>query len=168
MTSTFLSLIGDACVVPRLRMTRPFIFASTTFRRCSGARDDTVTASWLRTTTRDTSRGSVVATQLDEYFSGSRRSFDLDISSQIGTPFQRRVWRELQNIPYGSTITYSELAARIARPTAVRAVGSANGANPLCIVIPCHRVIGSNGKLTGYGGGLERKRALLELEAKNN
>ena len=81
-----------------------------------------------------------------------------------GTPFQQRVWAELQRIGYGETISYAELAARIGRPTAIRAAGAANGANPVSIMIPCHRVIGSNGSLTGYGGGLEAKRALLDLE----
>ena len=81
-----------------------------------------------------------------------------------GTPFQQGVWAELQHIGYGTTITYAELAARIGRPTAIRAAGAANGANPVSIVIPCHRVIGSNGTLTGYGGGLEAKRFLLDLE----
>ncbi|MDX6536015.1 MAG: methylated-DNA-[protein]-cysteine S-methyltransferase, partial [Gaiellales bacterium] len=81
-----------------------------------------------------------------------------------GTPFQQDVWAELQRIAYGTTITYAELAARIERPTAIRAAGAANGRNPISIVLPCHRVIGSNGSLTGYGGGLDAKRALLELE----
>ncbi len=82
-----------------------------------------------------------------------------------GTAFQRRVWRALQEIPYGETISYGELARRIGQPSAVRAVGLANGRNPISIVVPCHRVIGANGTLTGYGGGVERKRCLLELEA---
>jgi methylated-DNA-[protein]-cysteine S-methyltransferase len=81
-----------------------------------------------------------------------------------GTPFQRQVWQELEKIPYGVTISYGELARRIGNPAAVRAVGLANGRNPVSIVVPCHRVIGANGTLTGYGGGLERKRWLLELE----
>ena len=101
--------------------------------------------------------------QLEEYFAGERRAFDLPVAP-AGTPFQQRVWEELQRIGYGETITYAELAARIGRPTAIRAAGAANGANPVSIIIPCHRVIGSDGSLTGYGGGLEAKRLLLELE----
>lgn len=102
--------------------------------------------------------------QLQEYFAGKRRTFDLPLRFG-GTPFQRRVWAELARIPYGETISYGELARRIANPRAVRAVGLANGRNPIAIVIPCHRVIGANGTLTGYGGGLPRKRQLLDLEA---
>jgi methylated-DNA-[protein]-cysteine S-methyltransferase len=101
--------------------------------------------------------------QLAEYFAGSRRRFELSLAPE-GTPFQLQVWRALQDIPYGVTISYAEVAARIGRPTASRAVGLANGSNPLPIVIPCHRVIGANGKLTGYGGGLPIKERLLALE----
>jgi methylated-DNA-[protein]-cysteine S-methyltransferase len=101
--------------------------------------------------------------QLDAYFAGERTEFDLRVAP-AGTAFQQRVWEELQRIGYGETISYAELAARIGRPTAIRAAGAANGANPVSIIIPCHRVIGSDGSLTGYGGGLEAKRLLLELE----
>ena len=101
--------------------------------------------------------------QLEEYFAGGATRSTCR-SRPPGTPFQQRVWDELARIRYGQTITYAELASRIGRPTAVRAAGAANGANPISIVIPCHRVIGSNGSLTGYGGGLEAKRFLLELE----
>jgi methylated-DNA-[protein]-cysteine S-methyltransferase len=101
--------------------------------------------------------------QLDAYFAGKLRQFDLPLAPQ-GTPFQQRVWRALIDIPYGETVSYGELARRIGRPAAVRAVGAANGQNPLAIVIPCHRVIGSDGRLVGYGGGLATKAALLELE----
>lgn len=101
--------------------------------------------------------------QLGRYFRGARRSFDLPLAPQ-GTDFQRRVWQELLRIPYGQTISYGELARRIGKPGAARAVGLANGRNPLAIVIPCHRVIGADGSLTGYGGGLLCKQALLELE----
>ncbi len=104
-----------------------------------------------------------VLDQLNEYFAGERREFDLPLAPR-GTPFQLACWNELQRIAYGSTISYSELARRIARPNSVRAVGAANGANPIPIIIPCHRVIGANGTLTGYGGGLHIKRALLALE----
>jgi methylated-DNA-[protein]-cysteine S-methyltransferase len=112
---------------------------------------------------RDDQGFATVVRQLEEYFAGHRRAFDVVIAPP-GTTFQRRVWDELQRIDYGQTISYAELAARIGRPTAIRAAGAANGANPISILIPCHRVIGSDGSLTGYGGGLEAKRALLELE----
>ncbi|HVE25595.1 MAG TPA: methylated-DNA--[protein]-cysteine S-methyltransferase [Sporichthya sp.] len=101
--------------------------------------------------------------QLAEYFAGERTEFDLPLAA-AGTPFQRRVWSALCDIPYGETISYGELARRIGQPTASRAVGLANGRNPISIVVPCHRVIGSSGKLIGYGGGLDRKQTLLELE----
>lgn len=101
--------------------------------------------------------------QLRAYFAGERRSFDLPLTP-TGSEFQLAVWRGLRDIPYGRTESYGELARRIGRPKAIRAVGAANGANPLPIVVPCHRVIGADGSLTGYGGGLERKRTLLALE----
>ncbi|MGD0618396.1 MAG: methylated-DNA--[protein]-cysteine S-methyltransferase [Bryobacteraceae bacterium] len=101
--------------------------------------------------------------QLRAYFAGELHDFDVPLAPE-GTPFQLRVWRELRNIPYGQTISYGELARRIGSPNGSRAVGLANGANPISIVVPCHRVIGSNGKLTGYGGGLENKELLLALE----
>lgn len=101
--------------------------------------------------------------QMDAYFSGELERFDLPLAPQ-GTPFQQTVWRELLKISYGETISYGELARRIGNPKASRAVGSANGSNPIPIVIPCHRVIGSDGKLTGYGGGLKIKEELLALE----
>jgi O-6-methylguanine DNA methyltransferase len=104
--------------------------------------------------------------QLTDYFAGRRQIFTLPIDREalVGTVFQRRVWLALESIPYGVTISYGELARRINQPSAVRAVGLANGRNPLSIIVPCHRVIGANGTLTGYGGGLERKRWLLALE----
>ncbi len=101
--------------------------------------------------------------QLNEYFACRRREFDLPLAP-AGTDFQRRVWRALTSIPYGETISYGELARRVGNARACRAVGLANGANPLPIILPCHRVIGSNGALTGFGGGLPIKRALLGLE----
>lgn len=100
---------------------------------------------------------------LDAYFAGQVREFDVPLSPQ-GTAFQLRVWAELQRIPYGTTISYGELARRIGDPNASRAVGLANGKNPVSILIPCHRVIGASGKLVGYGGGLDRKAHLLRLE----
>jgi methylated-DNA-[protein]-cysteine S-methyltransferase len=112
---------------------------------------------------RDDAGFALVRRELEEYFAGRRREFDVPVAP-AGTAFQRRVWEELQRISYGRTISYAELAARIGRPTAIRAAGAANGANPISILIPCHRVIGSSGSLTGYSGGLEAKRLLLELE----
>lgn len=104
-----------------------------------------------------------VARQLDEYFRGRRREFDLPIRMQ-GSDFQQRAWRSLMEIPYGQTRSYGEQARRIGNPNASRAVGLANGRNPIPIVVPCHRVIGADGSLTGFGGGLERKRWLLAHE----
>ena len=101
--------------------------------------------------------------QLGEYFAGERREFDLPFAP-AGTPFQHRVWDALRGIPYAETLSYRELAKRVGNPAAFRAVGAANGRNPLAIVVPCHRVIGADGSLTGYGGGLPVKAALLALE----
>ena len=108
---------------------------------------------------------SRAANQIAEYFAGRRRMFELELAPR-GTPFQLAVWNELVKIPFGETVTYAELAFRIGRPAAVRAVGAANGANPIPVIIPCHRVIGSNGSLTGYGGGIERKQWLLAHEGR--
>lgn len=102
--------------------------------------------------------------QLDDYFAGRRRAFTLPLDLRQGTPFQQSVWQALSQIPCGDSLSYGELAARIGRPAAVRAVGAAVGRNPLSIVVPCHRVLGARGALTGYAGGLERKIALLRLE----
>jgi methylated-DNA-[protein]-cysteine S-methyltransferase len=102
--------------------------------------------------------------QLDEYFAGSRQRFDLAVDLALQADFNRRVLQELARVPYGEVVTYGELAARAARPRAARAVGTMMNRNPLPIVLPCHRVIGANGKLVGYGGGLERKESLLRLE----
>jgi methylated-DNA-[protein]-cysteine S-methyltransferase len=104
--------------------------------------------------------------QLREYFAGTRTRFDVPVAP-VGTPFQRDVWAAIGNVPFGETITYAELARRCGRPSAVRAAGAATGRNPITIVIPCHRIVGGDGSLTGYAGGLERKRALLELEARD-
>ena len=101
------------------------------------------------------------------YFAGELASIDALPTQTAGTSFQREVWRSLRGIPCGTTVSYGELAERIGRPSAVRAVGLANGANPIGVVVPCHRVIGSDGSLTGYGGGIERKRWLLKHECKN-
>jgi methylated-DNA-[protein]-cysteine S-methyltransferase len=107
------------------------------------------------------------AEQLGDYFAGKRHSFDLNLRPD-GTDFQLRVLEELQRIPYGSTVSYGEIAERIGKPKAVRAVGAANGRNPIPIIIPCHRVIGSNGKMTGFGGGIPTKKALLRLELESS
>jgi methylated-DNA-[protein]-cysteine S-methyltransferase len=104
------------------------------------------------------------AEQLRAYFAGERRDFDLPLALD-GTPFQQRVWAALRDIPFGTTISYGELAKRVGQPTASRAVGAANGRNPIAVIVPCHRVIGADGRLTGFGGGLNRKRWLLQHEA---
>lgn len=106
------------------------------------------------------------ARQLSEYFSGKRREFSLPLSPK-GTEFQLRVWRALETIPYGETRSYGDMARLIGSPKACRAVGMANHRNPISIIVPCHRVVGANGSLTGYGGGLDAKRFLLDLEQKN-
>ncbi|MHA3020175.1 methylated-DNA--[protein]-cysteine S-methyltransferase [Mycobacterium sp. BMJ-28] len=105
--------------------------------------------------------------QLDAYFAGERVDFDLALDL-VGTAFQRRVWQALLTIPYGETRSYGEIAEQVGSPTAYRAVGLANGHNPVGIIVPCHRVIGANGSLTGYGGGLDKKRVLLEMEKSRN
>jgi methylated-DNA-[protein]-cysteine S-methyltransferase len=104
------------------------------------------------------------ATQLNDYFLGQRQRFELPLDLTQGTPFQQGVWRALLDIRSGETTSYGALAARIGRPQAVRAVGAAVGRNPLGIVVPCHRVVGASGSLTGYAGGLDRKQTLLQLE----
>jgi len=106
---------------------------------------------------------TVVAKQIEDFFAGKRQSFDFPLAPK-GTGFQKRVWEELCRIPFGETISYGELARRIGNPAASRAVGHANGQNPISLIVPCHRVIGSNGKLTGYGGGLDLKEKLLAWE----
>ncbi len=106
-----------------------------------------------------------VINELNEYFAGNRKQFDIAIM-QDGTPFQQSVWKELCNIAYGKTISYMDLSKRLGNPKAIRAVGTANGCNPISIIVPCHRVIGANGSLVGYGGDLWRKKWLLEHEAK--
>ena len=103
--------------------------------------------------------------QLDEYFRGERKTFDLPLAPK-GTDFQKKVWNALQKIPYGETKTYGEIAAAVGNPKAARAVGMANNKNPIGIIIPCHRVVGANGKLVGYAGGMDKKEWLLQLERK--
>jgi len=112
---------------------------------------------------RDDTQSAEAIEQLKAYFTGELREFDVPLA-MAGTEFQRRVWTELQRIPYGETTTYGELAERLGQPTASRAVGLANGKNPISIIVPCHRVVGASGSLTGYGGGLPRKRYLLSFE----
>ncbi len=117
-----------------------------------------------KTVVWEPARCAHVRTQLEEYFRGERRGFELELAPE-GTPFQKSVWKALCDIPYGETISYGELARRVGSPNASRAVGRANGTNPISLVVPCHRVIGADGKLTGYGGGLPTKRALLDFES---
>ncbi|CAA0118784.1 Methylated-DNA--protein-cysteine methyltransferase [Mycolicibacterium vanbaalenii] len=112
---------------------------------------------------RDDSAFAEAVLQLEEYFNGARTEFELELDL-VGTAFQRRVWAALMTIPYGETRSYGQIAKQLDAPGAFRAVGLANGHNPIGIVVPCHRVIGANGSLTGYGGGLERKKALLDME----
>ncbi len=116
-------------------------------------------AGWIRD---DTTLPDVVE-QLEAYFAGERRDFELKLELE-GTEFQRKVWNALRTIPYGQTRSYGEIAEQIGSPKASRAVGLANGRNPIAVIVPCHRVIGANGSLTGFGGGLERKSTLLKLE----
>lgn len=119
------------------------------------------TQAWMRKD--DQPQLVAAARQLDEYFAGRRDSFELALDLR-GSPFQREVWDALQSLPFGTTTNYQSIAQRIARPKAVRAVGTAIGRNPLSIIVPCHRVLGSSGGLSGYAGGLERKKHLLALE----
>ncbi len=125
-----------------------------------GSRPREIDPSWVLDTTGELTG---VRRELDEYFAGRLRAFSTPLAFE-GTPFQHEVWTELCRIPYGETISYGELARRIRKPDAVRAVGAANGANPIAIIVPCHRVIGADGSLTGFGGGLPVKKALLALE----
>jgi methylated-DNA-[protein]-cysteine S-methyltransferase len=112
-------------------------------------------------------RFEAASRQLDAYFKGKLKEFSLELEPK-GTDFQKRVWKELVKIPYGRTITYGELARKIGNPNASRAVGAANGQNPISIIIPCHRVIGATGSLTGFGGGLDVKQYLLDLESRRS
>ena len=114
---------------------------------------------------RDAGAASAVAAQLREYFAARLERFDLPLAAR-GSDFQRRVWRALSNVPYGETASYGEIARAVGNPAAARAVGAATGRNPLSLVVPCHRIVGAGGALTGYGGGLERKAWLLQLEAR--
>ncbi|MCW2967360.1 MAG: methylated-DNA--[protein]-cysteine S-methyltransferase [Solirubrobacteraceae bacterium] len=125
-----------------------------------GSRPRTPAPSWRR----EPAAFAEAAAQLEQYFARERTTFELPLAME-GTEFQRRVWAALREIPYGQTRSYGELAAQLGQPAAARAVGLANGSNPISVIVPCHRVIGADGSLTGFGGGLPRKRALLELES---
>jgi methylated-DNA-[protein]-cysteine S-methyltransferase len=125
-----------------------------------GRRPLTINPTWQR----DDNAFAEVSDQLTAYFNGERQSFDVELSLD-GNPFEKRVWDELLTIPYGETASYGQIAKRVGAPDAARAVGLANGRNPVAVIVPCHRVIGADGSLTGYGGGLERKRLLLDLES---
>ncbi|MDP2574218.1 methylated-DNA--[protein]-cysteine S-methyltransferase [Vibrio penaeicida] len=137
------------------------------------ANDDGLLGIWFETYTtkpqelgREDRKHNVLAEackQLTEYFDGGRKTFDVPLAAK-GTDFQKQVWQALTQIPFGETWSYQDLANTIGNPKAVRAVGLANGKNPISVIVPCHRVIGKSGKLTGYAGGLERKEALLKLE----
>ncbi|ODS05323.1 methylated-DNA--[protein]-cysteine S-methyltransferase [Vibrio scophthalmi] len=135
----------------QLGLTRVWFEVNTTLPSDLGERDD---SDALLLTAK---------TQLEEYFLGIRNQFDLPLAA-VGTPFQMQIWQALTTIPFGETWSYQDLANAIGNPKAVRAVGLANGKNPISVIVPCHRVIGKNGKLTGYAGGVERKAALLKLE----
>ncbi|MBI1299479.1 methylated-DNA--[protein]-cysteine S-methyltransferase [bacterium] len=132
-----------------------------------GGTDTALTSLYFVDTERhDTSSAAVLedaARQLDEYFNHRRQEFDLPLEPQ-GTDFQRRVWHQLLTVRYGTTVAYQDIANALGNPKAIRAVGAANGQNPISVIVPCHRIIGSNGKLTGYGGGLWRKEWLLQHE----
>lgn len=127
-----------------------------------GQRDSPDPAGWAQTPDHPVLQRA--AAQLNEFFSGQRQSFDLPLDLTNGTAFQQAVWQSLVAIPFGQTTSYGELARRIGRPKAVRALGAAVGRNPIGIIVPCHRVIGADGSLTGYAGGLDRKTALLRIE----
>jgi methylated-DNA-[protein]-cysteine S-methyltransferase len=132
-----------------------------------GGTDDAITSLFFVDERKEGAESNAVCAeavrQLSEYFEGTREDFELPLEL-TGTEFQRQVWTELTSIPFGQTVSYGDLARAIGKPSAVRAVGAANGDNPISIIVPCHRVIGSDGGLTGYGGGLERKEWLLRHE----
>jgi methylated-DNA-[protein]-cysteine S-methyltransferase len=152
LTSTFESPIG-----PLTLLARDEVFTHLSMhdaRHSTAAPEDAVIDdAWFKD----------IAAQLDAYFAGELTTFDLEMNLS-GTEFQRSVWAQLREIPYGETISYGELAGRVGNPNASRAVGLANGRNPIAVIVPCHRVIGADGSLTGYGGGLERKTWLLDHE----
>lgn len=138
-------------------------------RRLTGLYMETYKSAWARQKEmlRDDAALGLAREQLQAYFAGELKNFDLKLEGE-GTEFQQTVWKALCEIPYGETLSYGELARRIGQPTAARAVGLANGQNPIAVIVPCHRVIGANGSLTGYGGGLPRKQWLLAHEASHS
>ena len=158
MAALYYSLIDDTPVGPLLLAGNRDGLHVLAFG--AGSRPRAIEPSWMPDTTGVL---TTVREELDEYFAGRIKQFTTPVVFE-GTRFQHQVWSELCRIPYGETISYMELARRIKNPRAVRAVGLANGANPIAIIVPCHRVIGANGSLTGFGGGIPTKRALLELE----
>lgn len=158
MSALFYTHINDSPVGPLLLAGDADALHVLSFGR--GSRPREIDAEWIPDA-KGVLKG--VRKELDDYFAGRLKKFTTKLAFN-GTPFQNAVWKQLTRIPYGETISYMELAHRIENPKAVRAVGMANGANPIAIIVPCHRVIGSNGSLTGFGGGLPTKRALLELE----
>jgi methylated-DNA-[protein]-cysteine S-methyltransferase len=127
--------------------------------------DDPHAAEARADATRDDRRLRMATTQLEEYFAGARTTFELPLEPE-GSAFQKKVWAALRRIPFGETATYGQIARAIGKPAASRAIGGANHRNPIAIIVPCHRVIGADGSMTGYGGGLRRKRLLLELESR--
>lgn len=156
--TVFDSPVGDlllSAAAPGEPLRRLWFLGPGTYRR-SGPID----ASWRR----DDEALADLSAQLTEYFAGTRREFDVELDL-IGTDWERRVWSALLEIPYGETRSYGEIASSLCTVRAARAVGLANGANPVAVIVPCHRVIGADGRLTGFGGGIERKRTLLDLEA---
>ena len=140
-----LTLIGDGAALTGLYMERR----------------QALDAGWVR----DDAALAEARRQMEAYFAGELTTFEVPLAPR-GTAFQEKVWQALRTIPYGTTASYRDIAIQVGNPTAVRAVGAANGRNPISIIVPCHRVIGANGSLTGYGGGMERKRWLLDLEAR--
>ncbi len=154
--------LGELIAVGSERAIHGLYFASAPHARGAvptGARRDPAAFERL-------SSGGSLRAELEQYFAGERLSFDVTAEPLTGTPFEREVWRALRDIPYGETITYQALAIKVGRPSAARAVGAANGKNPISILIPCHRVIGHRGELTGYAGGMANKARLLELEGR--
>ena len=153
-------------------MEKVFFYDTPVGKLCIGEEDDSITrVTWSKVPQEyiqeETELILSCKIQLEEYFAGNRKQFDLPLAPK-GTDFQKRVWKALTDIPYGETRTYGEIAAAVGSPKAARAVGMANNKNPIGILIPCHRVVGANGKLVGYAGGMEKKEFLLELERNNS
>ena len=153
-TSTFSTAFGPFSIA----VTDTGGLLATAFGKLDSLRTRLVAENWIQ----DDKRAAAARRQIADYLLGNRSSFDLPLSA-AGTPFQQRVWTALRDIPRGETRSYGQLAKKLR--TSARAIGRANATNPICLIVPCHRVIGSNGKLTGYGGGIERKKFLLEFEA---